>query len=364
MREVMFMLCLLLIFNMQVRAESGSMRFKTYSHIDNQGIGIEAFRMIITSDWKFQGGINWLLDNPAMPATAAFKVSNPNGTEELEIFPNQMFFWTNNQMLLSMFPIGARYFGAEVRPLANPSEFLQNILIPRVRGNVSELKIVESKQLPELAQQLNAGMQSQPGVSASADSAKIKIEYKSDGKLMEEEIYTVVEYLTFPIQSMYGVIYNTNWIGDYIFSFKASKGNLDASSKIFQTMVNSFKLNPQWFNKYSQLVEYLIQNQIQQIRTIGEISRIISQTSNEISDMMMKSYQDRQEVYDRLSTDFSQMIRGVEEYYDPVGQKPVELPTGYNSGWVNGLGEYILSEGYDFNPNIGSNQNWQRMDKR
>ena len=129
-------------------------------------------------------------------------------------------------------------------------------------------------------------------------------------------------------------------------------------------MVNSFQLNPQWFNKYSQLVEYLIQNQIQQIRAIGEISRIISQTSNEISDMMMKSYQDRQAVYDRLSTDFSQMIRGVEEYYDPVQQKPIELPTGYNSSWVNGLGEYILSDTYDFNPNIGSNQNWQRMNKR
>lgn len=365
MKEKLFLLCILFTFacSASVWAEANAIRFKTYSYIDRQGIGIEAFRMIIPADWKFEGGIQWILDNPAMPAVAAFKVTNSKGSEELEIFPNLMFFWTNNQMLLSTFPVGAKYFGAEVRPPANPIEFLQNILIPRFRGNAANMRVVETKPLPEMAQQLSK-MQSQPGVSVSADGGKVKIEYQRDGKWMEEEIYTVIESFTFQIQSMYGVIYNTNWAGDYIFSFKAEKGKLDASSKIFQTMVTSFQLNPQWFNKYSQLTEYLIQNQIQQIRQIGEISKIVSQTNNEISDMIMSSYQERQAVYDRLSQDFSQTIRGVENYYDPVNQKTVELPNGYNTGWVNGLGEYVLTDSYSFDPNIGSNQTWQKMGKR
>jgi len=366
MREKLFLLCILFIFtgHIQAWAEAPAIRLKTFPYIDKQGIGIEAFRMLIPSDWQFEGGVRWVMDNPAMPAVAAFRVTNPKGTEELEVFPNQMFFWTNNQMLLSMFPIGSRYFGSEVRPPVAPTDFLQNILIPRFRGNVANLRVVETKQLPELARQLGAGMQSQPGVSTSADGGKVKIEYQRDGRWIEEVIYTVVESFTFPIQTMYGTVANTNWIGDYIFSFKSEKGKLDASSKIFQTMVNSFQLNPQWFSKYSQLTEYLIRNQIQQIQTIGQISRIISQTSDEISDMIMKTYEDRQAAYDRISTDFSQMIRGVEEYYDPVDQKPIELPSGYNRAWTNGLGEYILSDDYSFNPNIGSNQNWQSMERR
>lgn len=207
-------------------------------------------------------------------------------------------------------------------------------------------------------------MQAQPGVSTSVDGGKVKIEYQRDGRWVEEVIYAVVESFTFPIQTMYGTVANTNWMGEYIFSFKAEKGKLDASSKIFQTMINSFQLNPQWFNKYSQLTEYLIRSQIQQIQNIGQISRIISQTSDEISDMMMKSYQDRQATYDRISTDFSQMIRGVEEYHNPIDQKPVELPSGYSAAWTNGLGEYVLSDDYSFNPNVESNQNWQKMERR
>jgi hypothetical protein len=371
MREASLLLCVFFIFAFPsqglaeaVNKAHPAIRLKTFKCVDKQGIGVEAFRMLIPSEWQFEGGIQWVMDNPAMPAVAAFRVTNPKGTEELEVFPNQMFFWTNNQMLLATFPVGSRYFGSEVRPPAAPTDFLQNVLIPRFRGNVVNLRVVETKQLPDLARQLGAGMQAQPGVSTSADGGNVKIEYQRDGRWMEETIYTVVESFTFPIQTMYGVVANTNWVGDYIFSFKSEKGKLDASSKIFQTMVSSFQLNPQWFSKYSQLTEYLIRNQIQQIQTIGQISRIISQTSDEISDMIMKSYEDRQATYDRISTEFSQMIRGVEEYYDPVDQKPVELPSGYTGAWTNSLGEYILSDDSSFDPNIGSSQNWQRMERK
>ncbi|MDI6794732.1 MAG: hypothetical protein QME81_18005 [bacterium] len=81
-------------------------RFKTFSYIDKQGIGIEAFRMLIPSDWQFEGEIKWVLDNPGMSAVAGFRVRNTRGMEEFEVFPNQPFFWTNNRMILSMFPKG------------------------------------------------------------------------------------------------------------------------------------------------------------------------------------------------------------------------------------------------------------------
>ncbi|MEW6215835.1 MAG: hypothetical protein AB1478_11655 [Nitrospirota bacterium] len=85
---------------------------------------------------------------------------------------------------------------------------------------------------------------------------------------------------------------------------------------------------------------------------------------NEISDMMMQSYYQRQAVNDRIADNFSQYIRGVDEYYNPIEQKPVELPSGYQNAWANSLGEYILSDNHNFNPNIGSNLNWQRMERK
>jgi hypothetical protein len=340
-----------------------ALKFKTVSYVDRQGIGIEAFRMLIPTDWSFEGGIRWLLENPGMPAVASFRIRSETGKDELEVFPNQSFFWTTNQMTLQLFPVGSRYFGAEVRPPVGAIAALRDIVIKRFRKGYSELHVVSERQLPDLARSLGAG-QSQPGVTAGAEGASVRIEYKLGQSLKEEEIYAVVESFSFPIQSMFGMQTNTMWTVDYVFSFKSDKGHLDDQTKLFQTIISSFRLNPQWFNKYNQVVEYLIQRQIQQIRSVGELSRIISQTHNEISDMMMETYNNRQQVYDRLSENFSQHIRGVDEYYNPVEQKPVELPSGYHQAWTNSLGEYILSDQEDFNPNIGSNQTWQKMEKK
>lgn len=338
------------------------LKFKTFSYVDTQGIGIEAFRFLMPSDWKFEGGIKWILDNPGMPAVAVFKVQNQAGREEFEVFPNLPFFWTNNPMILSTFPVGSRYFGNEVRQPVSPINALKGIVLPRFRGNV-KYKILSEQRLPELAKALGAGAQSAPGVTSSADGAKIRIEYQKNGVWMEEEIYGVVEQIQFSMPSMYGTIINNNWFMDYLFSFKAEKGKLDSQSKIFQAMTYSFRVNPKWFNKYNQLVEYLVQMQIKQIQNIGEISRIISKTHNEISNQITQSYNQRQKVYDRIADNFSQYIRGVDKYHSPIDSKPVELPSGYQNAWTNSLGEYILSDNPNYNPNTGSNLNWQKMER-
>ena len=117
-------------------------KFKRYSYTDREGTGLEAFSFLMPVDWLFNGGLIWILDNPGMPATAAFTVSNSKGAEEFEVFPNQPFFWTTNQQLLGMFPSGSRYFGNEVQPVMNASQALQQIVLPRFRNHVGNLRVI------------------------------------------------------------------------------------------------------------------------------------------------------------------------------------------------------------------------------
>jgi hypothetical protein len=42
----------------------------------------------------------------------------------------------------------------------------------------------------------------------------------------------------------------------------------------------------------------------------------------------------------------------------------VQLPGGYHDAWVNSRGEYILSNNASFNPNVGDNIEWRRMEPR
>jgi hypothetical protein len=108
----------------------------------------------------------------------------------------------------------------------------------------------------------------------------------------------------------------------------------------------------------------LVQNQLKHIRSMGELSRYISQTSGEISDSMMQSYNERQKVYDRIGEKMSQTIRGTAEYYNPAEGTRVELPNGYKHAWVSGNGEYLLTDSPGYNPNTESGKTWQELEMR
>jgi hypothetical protein len=147
----------------------------------------------------------------------------------------------------------------------------------------------------------------------------------------------------------------------YLESFRAAKGQLDSETKIFQTISFSAKTDEKWLNKYNQVVNYLIQKQIEQIQSLGQLSSIISQTSNEISDENYQAWQQTQNVNDRLAHDFSNNILGVETYNNPIDGSIVDLPSGYSYAWTNSLGDYILSDSPGYDPNLESNLNWEQM---
>jgi hypothetical protein len=79
--------------------------------------------------------------------------------------------------------------------------------------------------------------------------------------------------------------------------------------------------------------------------------------------MFDDSYRQRSQSQDRISRSFSEYIRGVETYRNPYENRPIQLPSGYANAWVNRSGEYILSPQAGFDPNIGSNIEWRRLEK-
>ena len=337
------------------------MRLKKYSYIDQQGTGIQAFSFLMPADWQFSGGMQWILDNPAMPSVTAFRVFNPKGREEFEVFPNHCFFWTTNLSLLGMFPPGSKYFGSTVKRPVTAREALKTLILAEERSGFQALKITKDEDFPELSRALAAGMATG---GSGASGAKLRISYIRNGQAMEEEFYAVVEPVTFPVQSMYGVFYNTIWFVDYVFSFKGEQGKLESHTQTFQTITASFKLNPKWYAKYSHVIEYLAKQQIRQIQSVGEFSRMLSRMSDQLSTEQLQQFEARGSVYDKVSEKFSDNTLGIDRYFDPFEGKEVELPSGYNHAWCNNNGEYIVSDNPNFNPNVGSNLTWEPLKRK
>jgi len=182
---------------------------------------------------------------------------------------------------------------------------------------------------------------------------------------MEEEIYAAVsQFITYLPGSGFTSNYFINyWYIDYIFSFKAGKGKLDAQSKTFQTMIYSLKVSPQWFAKVTNVKELMAQMIMEGIHALGRIGNIIAKAGSEMRADQQRAWEQRQQAQDRIAQNFSDYIRGVERYYDPFSSKQLELPNGYGYAWANNLGEYIVTDSPSYNPNIGSNLHWEQLQR-
>ncbi|MEW6718780.1 MAG: TFIIB-type zinc finger domain-containing protein [Chloroflexota bacterium] len=337
------------------------MRLKQFIYTDKEGTGMEMFRMLMPVGWNFQGGCRWLLDNPGMPASVAFQMWNPQGAEMFEVLPNMNFTWNNNPLTSMMFPVSSRYFGAEVRPPMGIQEALRELVLPRFRSAMQNLQVLNLELQPDLPRLVKSEA---PLSGGSAEGGKVRIRYTWQGQKLDEEIYAVVEIFRAPMVSMFGTTEILIWFVDYLFSFRTASGHLDATADLFSLMINSFHLNPQWYAAYKSIVQSLAQQQIQRIHHIGQVSQILAQTANEIREQNLNDWYSRQEVYDRLATDRSRAIRGVDAFMDPHRQEVVELPSGYGNAWANNLGEYILTEDPNFNPNLYSNLHWESMEQK
>jgi len=335
------------------------MRLKVFTHTDREGTGLELFRMLVPVGWQFRGGCRWLLDNPGMPAVVACQLWNTQGAEAFEILPNMNLTWNNNPMTRMMYPIGSRYFGAEVRPPMGIQDTLRTLVLPRYRSQVhpglQALSYEPQPDFPRLAK-------SEAAVSGgSAEGGKVRIRYAWQGGQFDEDIYGMVEIFRAPMATMFSAGEIIIWFIDALFSFRAAAGRLDATADLFSVMIRSFKLNPHWYAAFKSIAQYLAQMHIQRIHHVGQIGQILAQTGRDMREQNLRDWYSRQEVYDRLSTDWSRTIRGVDGFLDPHRQEVVELPSGYGHAWANNLGEYILTEDPSFNPNVHSNLHWEPM---
>jgi hypothetical protein len=354
----LILICLLFLSSPLAAKETGgprpTLRLQVLSVHDKASAGaIEAFRLLIPAGWQWHGGVEWRHTQSNL-ATVVMKVWNPKGSEALELLPLVPYTWIQGG--LPFFPPGSNYMGNEVRPvIPEPAAFIEHVVLPRQHKHGGPFQVIERMPLPEAAKAVAGSIQEQ-GVTKQVKAGKVRLEYQERGTTVQEDVYCVMVYTTSPI-----VPGTTLWGPERLYSFKAKKGRLDEASTLLQTMISSIRINLAWYNQYRQVVQLWQQNQMQSIRNAGELSRYIAKSNDGISAMIRQSYEARQASEDRINSNFSRAIRGVESYHNPFEGRPVDLPSGYRDVWVSSKGEYVFSNDAGFNPNVGDTQTWNLM---
>jgi hypothetical protein len=344
--------------------------FRNHAVIDQQGFGYEVFRMLVPKDWTFTGGIAWDFAKVPPDARIEYAVSSPDGFSVFEKAAPMTYFWSQDQNMNYTYAQS----GTAVMQTLGAAEYLQNFYIPRARSAVSGLKVVETQPLPGLAQymlgignmQLNIFHQISPPnapMETRADSARVKVEYTWNGRPMVEDFTCTVTYVIAYSATMYGTIPLVNWVTQ-VESFRAPVEEMPAKIRLFQTMIYSRVDNPVWSVNNIRLAAVINREQLRQQQAIFARLRQIRETQSEISDMIWETYQNRSQAQDRMFESYSQALRGVETYVDPVNSRNVELPSGYGNVWTNGT-DYILSDSAGYNPNVaGPGGTWTQMNPK
>lgn len=329
-------------------AAGGDLRMTRLSVKDAGMNNIEAVSFLIPKGWTTEGGVKWFPDHSIL-ANLLMKVTDPATGAQVEFLPSQNFTWIENPVM----PLQemSNYMGNLVhRPIRDVPEFVRIMYTREATPHLAGARQVEVEELSRIAQQMSQAY----GGQAQVKAQRVRYEYERAGAPWEEDVFVVLVSNT-----MQGI---TIWSNTSAYAFRARKGELDRLKPVMTAITTSARLSQDWFSGYM-YVQQLFQNRMNQgIKNAAAISQTVTQNSEEIRRMFSDSYRKQQESSDRISRSYSEYIRGVETYTNPYESRPVQLPSGYQQGWVNAQGEYILSSQSGFDPNVGSTVEWRRLE--
>ena len=160
------------------------------------------------------------------------------------------------------------------------------------------------------------------------------------------------------------------WWLDPVVALRAPLGRLDESLPLLVTVAGTMRMTDEWARWRADLVGQLLRigREIAEDdrRTAANISRIISNTHSEVTDIMNRGFRARSAMNERGQERAVNAVRGTEQYVGGGSSVPVELPANYANVYTNGNGEYLLTDDRFYDPNRDPNLqgDWQAMQIR
>ena len=333
---------------MPVNPEPGAAaKFTRLSVKDPGAHNIEAVSLLIPAGWKAEGGVQWLPDHLIL-ANLLLRITDPQTGSAIEFLPGQYFGWPP---MGPHQPQGGNYMGSILwPPVQDAPEFIRTFYASGFLGRLQGARVVQTEDFPKVAAELAQFH----GGQSTARCSRVRYEYQGDGREWEEDVYVTLVYTP--------AIQRIGWSGT-AHSFRARRGQLDRLTPIMNTATSTLRQSPEWFGYYLYVRKLFLDRMARGIRNAGILSEAIARNSEEIRRMSEDSYRRASQSQDRISRSYSEYIRGVETYRNPYEDRPIQLPMGYDGVWVNRSGEYLLSNQSGFNPNVGSNIEWRRMER-
>ncbi len=244
---------------------------------------------------------------------------------------------------------------------ADPPKSVSSYLLNRWRKAHPDIRVsVVSKQDSDIAEATHSG----PGWRMSGRRGFLTMKYVDGDTTYLVRCHARIDVMstTPTTTAIGGTLYEGAWVTSNVYTVIAPEDRIEEAMRIFGIVLSSYRMDPHFFNTIMQAREIIQRNFYAGVRRAGEISRIISQTNDEITASMDKTYHDNEAAQEHEITGFDDYIRGVDKYDESEGQ--VSLPSGYAHAWSDGNGKYIVTDQHGYDPNVGGpNGTWHEMEK-
>lgn len=324
----------------------------THTIIDTQHQGMPIAAFDYPKGWHAQSMALWNWANPNNLVLIFGRVWNPQGSEVVESFPREQYYWLGYSSGMFDRP-GSISLPSEV-PAASA---LLHYVIPRYRSSRENLRILSVVPIPDLAQRLN----NQEMMQLGAEGVSARVRYMEQGKEIEEEFFAL-KY----VQPHAGG--QQNWGLSAIFSARAEREQVAAARDVAFHIAQSTRPNPQWQAMFSQIAYQLNARQIDALAMQQRTLQIMQgQEQTALSNYLDWSRQTQNAVTnarwasgERQIHQFGDLMMGRTPHADPLSQfgNPHYDYSHAQYVYTDGQGGWLYTDDTNIDPNMNSDRTW------
>jgi hypothetical protein len=249
---------------------------------------------------------------------------------------------------------GTNYMGRIfAAPIADPAQFVQWFYAQQL-PHLRNARFVAGEDFANQARfyETQMTLQGQKHVR----TVRMRYEFAGPaGQAWEEDVYLTLAFVSDPALVMWDVF--------AAYTVRGPKGSLDSNATTVRAVLNSTQFTPEWLATRS-IVQQMFTKRMQiDIENTREFGRQLAAYRDHVAQLSKQISKDRMRSNDARSEAFREALAGVDNYRDPYKYENVYLPAGYKEYWANAKGEYILSDQWGYDPNVGNTTEWKKIER-
>ncbi|MCB1097639.1 MAG: hypothetical protein KDN22_18850 [Verrucomicrobiae bacterium] len=329
------------------------------------------------SNWRFQGGVQWLDPNQINPADAlkvAYTGTSPDGTGRFQV--NPAWVWLSGQDTYDL-----HAFSQHIKtPLGAPHDAISIVVqqfLPSARPNA---RVVSSAILEQtsrtqtqfyqqfLAQSLRSGELG----GVNVEVAVITIDYEENGQQYREALVSTLNHMilgserseqTQMRRSVGMDVFIAHRFSSEIIGMRAPANDFEAAKPQFARMLASRKNNPEWDSKvhnyYVNLGIRQARESAQQLKQAAQLHQSRMSSLKAVFDASQARYRDSNTSSDRNQRNFVNMINETETYVDPHTGNERNLDNNGEHMWIDSSGNTLPTDDASYDPRLDPDY-WDR----